>query len=139
MRCSVMQFYAMSRNVMRCRVQAKVNGSLIEESALLLTSSPFLQSYIRTSSSDSHCLTFLHCVFTNVSSNGLSQRMHNHIDCICVTFLQSVFSDASSKSLPKRMQSHTGCIYLTFLHCVLSNVISDFLNEQRKTPMCVFK
>ena len=31
------------------------------------------------------------------------------------------------------------CIDLTFLHCVVSNVISNFLNEQRKTLLCVIK
>ena len=30
--------------------------------------------------------TFLHCVFTNVSSNEWAERMHYRIDCICSTF-----------------------------------------------------
>ena len=33
----------------------------------------------------------------------------------------------------------TADIDFTFLHCVLSNVISNFLNEQRKTLWCVFQ
>ena len=28
-------------------------------------------------------LNFLHCVFTNVSSNYLLEWMHSHIGCIC--------------------------------------------------------
>ena len=41
----------------------------------------------------------------------------------------------------RRLSRHNGivCIDLTFLHCVLSNVISNFLNEQRKTLLCVFQ
>ena len=70
-------------------------------------------------------LAFLHCVFWNVSSNGLHERMHSHTDCICLTFLHCVFSNVSSNGVHKRMQSHTDCICWTFLHCVLSNVSSN--------------
>ena len=31
------------------------------------------------------CLAFLHCVSSNVSSNGLYERIHSYIDCICLT------------------------------------------------------
>ena len=31
-------------------------------------------------------LTFLHCAFSNVSSNCLPEMMQNHIGCICLTF-----------------------------------------------------
>ena len=44
------------------------------------------------------CLAFLHCVFSNVSSNGLYRRMHNHIGCICLSFLHCVFSNVSIKT-----------------------------------------
>ena len=33
------------------------------------------------------CFTFLHCVFSNASSNCLSEKMHTRIDCICLVFL----------------------------------------------------
>ena len=42
-----------------------------------------------------------------------------------VAFLHSVFSNVPSNCLPERMHNHTGCICLTFLHCVLSNVSSN--------------
>ena len=41
------------------------------------------------------CLIFLHCAFSNVFSNCLNQRMHNHTGCICATFLRCVISDFS--------------------------------------------
>ena len=28
-------------------------------------------------------LSFLHCAFGNISSNGLPERLHSHTDCIC--------------------------------------------------------
>ena len=40
-------------------------------------------------------------VFLNVSPNGLSKRMHNHIDYICLTFLLCAFSNVSSKYFNK--------------------------------------
>ena len=33
------------------------------------------------------CSTFLHCAFSNVSSNGMSERRHSCIGCICLIFL----------------------------------------------------
>ena len=38
------------------------------------------------------CITFLHCAFSNVSSNGLLERMHSHIGCICLFFPRCAFS-----------------------------------------------
>ena len=32
------------------------------------------------------CLTSLQCVFSNVSSNGLHEKMHNHTSCNCLIF-----------------------------------------------------
>ena len=75
------------------------------------------------------CLTFPHCVFSYVSSNGVHKRMHNHTGCICWTFLHCVFSNVSSNCLPERMQSHIGCICLTFLHCAFSNVSLKHLGQ----------
>ena len=46
---------------------------------------------------------------------------------------------AASKLSDHSRQNGIGCIDLTFLHCVLSKVISNFLNEHRKTLLCVFK
>ena len=75
------------------------------------------------------CLSFLHCVFSHVSSNRLPERMQSHIGCICLTFLRCAFSNVSSNGLPEKMQSHTDCICLTFLHCAFSNVPSKVLPE----------
>ena len=62
------------------------------------------------------CLSFFHCVFSNVSSNRLPERMQNHIGCICLTFLHCVFSNVSSNVLCERRQSHIGYICSTFQH-----------------------
>ena len=74
------------------------------------------------------------CVFISyVSSNPLPKKKHSHIGRICLTFLHCVFSNVFSKILHRRMQSHIGCIYLTFLHCAFSNVSSIRLHEQRQS------
>ena len=77
------------------------------------------------------CLTFLHCVFSNVSSNGLPEWLRSHTDCICLIFLHCVFSNVFSKHLHKKMQSHTGCICKTLLLCVSSDVSSNYLHERK--------
>ena len=59
------------------------------------------------------CLFFLHCVFSNVSSNCLPEMMHNYTGCICLTFLHCAFSNVSSNCLRRKMYNHTGCICLT--------------------------
>ena len=85
-------------------------------------------------------LAFLHCEFSNVSSNCLPQRMQSPIDCICMTFLHKivfcVFSALGSEQvslhwlhlfyfsplcfsnvfsgLSEMMQSHIGCMCWTF-------------------------
>ena len=76
------------------------------------------------------CLAFLHCAFSNVSSNGLPEKRHIHIGRTFFTFLHCAFSNVSSNFLPERMQSHIDCICLTFLHCAFSNVSSNGLLEQ---------
>ena len=48
-------------------------------------------------------LTFLHCVFSNVSSNCWYGGMKTHTGCICLAFLRCVFSNASSNCLAERM------------------------------------
>ena len=69
-----------------------------------------------------HYVFFHRCVFSNVSSNLLPEKMHSHIGCTCLTFLHYAFSNVSSNCLPEKMHSHIGCIYLTFRHCAFSNV-----------------
>ena len=74
--------------------------------------------------------TFYHCVFSNVSSNCLHEKMHNRTGCIFFTFLHCVFSNGPSKHLDQSMHSRIGCICLSFLHCVFSNVSSNRLREK---------
>ena len=52
-----------------------------------------------------------HCVFSNVSSNGLPEKTHSRIRCICLTLLHCAFSNVSSKNLDQCMQNYTGCIF----------------------------
>ena len=91
----------------------------------------FHMSYLLPGRMQSHtdciCLAFLHCAFSNVSSDRLPEKMHSHIGCI---FLHCVFSNVFSKRLHERMQSHTDCICLTSPHCALSNVSSSRLYER---------
>ena len=102
------------------------------------------------------CLIFLHCAFSNVFSNCLNQRMHDHTGCICLTFPHCVFLNVSSKCLDQRMHSHCGflnvsskrlhkkmhnhtcCICLAFLHCGFSNVSSHlFKNFKSPSAFCL--
>ena len=79
------------------------------------------------------CLTFLHCAFSNVFSNGLPERMWSHIGCICMPFLHCASSCVSSKNLGQSRQSHIGCMCLIFLRCVFSNVSSMYLPERKQS------
>ena len=92
------------------------------------------------------CLTYLHCVFSNESSNRLYKKMHchkgcifyfcplrvfnvfwncllekkqSHTDWICLNFLHCVFSNESSNCMFGKMHSYTNCICSTFLHCCI--------------------
>ena len=56
----------------------------------------FMNKYVNISLHWLH----LHCGFSSVSSNFLSQRMHSHIGCICLIFLHCVFSNDSSYCQP---------------------------------------
>ena len=76
------------------------------------------------------CLTFLHCAFSSVPSNRLSERMHSCIGCICLTFLQCAFSNVSSNCLAERMHSHTGSNCMAFPRCVFSHASSNYLCEK---------
>ena len=79
------------------------------------------------------CLTFLHCAFSNCSSNRLPERKQSHTGCICLTFRHCAFSDVSSNGLCERMHNHIVCICLTFLHCVSSNVSSNRLHNRMQS------
>ena len=57
------------------------------------------------------CLTFLQCVFTNVSSNRQLEIMNSNINCICLVFLHCAFPNVYSKSLGQHRQSHTVCTF----------------------------
>ena len=79
------------------------------------------------------CLTVLHGVFSNGSSNCQPKRMYNCMShwfhlfnfsplsilkCFLIlTFFHYAFLNVSSNCLPEKMHSHTGCMCLTFLHC----------------------
>ena len=75
--------------------------------------------------------------------------MQSHASCICLIFLHCVFSNASSNCLHQRMQSHTGCICLIFSPlCVFKCVLKLLASEDAKShwlhlfdfsPLCVFK
>ena len=89
-------------------------------------------------------LAFLHCVFSNVSSNCMTGAMRSHTGCIYKTFPQCALSNASSSGLPERIYSYTGCISLVFLHCAFSNVSSYCLPEMMQSHtacmyLCIFK
>ena len=64
------------------------------------------------------CSTFLHCVFSNESSNCLPQRMKTHIGCICLICLHCAFLNVPLKNMTENIQSCIGCIYMAFLQCV---------------------
>ena len=52
-------------------------------------------------------MTSSHCVSSNVSSNHLLLTMQSDIGCICKTFLHCVFSNESLNGLPEKMHNHT--------------------------------
>ena len=112
-------------------VLLNVSSNRVQESCIILCSclpkcaSP--QNAISRRGKVTGIFTFLHCVLSNVSSNGLPVRMHSHIGCICLIYLHCVFSNAPSKHLNEKIYIHTDCICLNFLHCVFSNVSSNCL------------
>ena len=73
------------------------------------------------------CLTWLHCVFSNVSSKYLDQRRYNQIVCIGFAFLHCAFSCASSGFLFDTMHTCTG--YLSFAHCSFPKASSKYLDQ----------
>ena len=62
------------------------------------------------------CLTFLHCGFSYVSSNGMPEQMHNHTGCICLSFPHCAFSNVPSNGLCERTHSCTDCICSILCH-----------------------
>ena len=81
-------------------------------------------------------VTFLHCVFSNVSANRLPQKRHSRIGCICLAFDHCVFSSVFLKHLAQSRHSHIGCIYLTFLHCGFVKCLHKLLDF---SSPCVLK
>ena len=93
------------------------------------------------------CLTFLHCAFSNVSSNShWLYLFYFSPQCVFKCVLKWPARDDlklhwlhlidfsplcvfrwSLNCLPMKMQSHIDCMCLTFLHCVFSNVSSNRL------------
>ena len=61
-------------------------------------------------------------VFSYSSWKHLDQSVYSHISCICLVFLHCAFSNVSSNCLPQKRHSRIGCICLTFLQCAFSNV-----------------
>ena len=85
------------------------------------------------------CLTFHHCVSSNVSSNYLLERMHIRIGCICLSFLRCVSSNVSSNGLPVRMHGHiVVCIYLTFPHYVFQRLMTHTCDCRVIAKICIY-
>ena len=72
--------------------------------------------------------------------------MHSHIGCICLTFLHCAFSNVSSNGLNEKMHSHIGYICLIWWHCQLFSSGLSHLNPSNQShnfqdfaplPMCV--
>ena len=83
-------------------------------------------------------LTFLRHVPSNVFSNYLPEKMHNHKDCTCLTFLHCVFSNVSSNRLPEKMHNHTNCTCWTFPHRVFSHEPSNcFCKRTHNCAGCI--
>ena len=80
------------------------------------------------------CLTWLHCVFSNVSSKYLDQRRYNQIVCIGFAFLHCAFSCASSGFLFDTMHTCTG--YLSFAHCSFPKASSKYLDQIMQNHKC---
>ena len=43
-------------------------------------------------------LAFLHCMFSDVSSNRLQEKMHSRIGCICLNFLHCAMNECGNES-----------------------------------------
>ena len=80
---------------------------------MLIARSCILWTFIRPLS-----VPFLHRVFPGVSSNDPHEQMHNCTCCICVAFLQCVFLNVPSICLAERINSHTDYICSFLFHCV---------------------
>ena len=72
-----------------------------------------------------------------MTSNGLHERMSNHIGYICFPFLHCVFLNVPSNGSHNLMHSDTGCICLAFLHCAFLNVPSERLPWRSKEPKVI--
>ena len=67
------------------------------------------------------CLIFLHCAFSNASSNCQLGLMQSHTGRTCLIFLHCAFSNASLNCQLGLMQSRIGRTCLIFLNCAFSN------------------
>ena len=74
------------------------------------------------------CLT--HCVLSNVSWNFFHGKRNSNTGCICLTFSTVCFQMTPQIDVMRKKQSHTGCICLTFLHCPFSNVSLNCLHKR---------
>ena len=89
-------------------------------------------------------VTFLQCVFSNVSWNHLPEMMHSCNGCTCLTFLCCVILNELSKPFYKRMQCHTGfiCLFLSIM-CFQLPTWEDaklhWLHLLDFHPLCVFR
>ena len=95
-----------------------------------------------------HLLGFsLYCVFSNVYSNHLPEKMHSNISYICLT--HCVLSNVSWNFFHGKRNSNTGCICLTFSTvCFQMTPQIDVMRKKTKShwlhlfdfsPLCVFK
>ena len=71
-------------------------------------------------------------VFSNASLNGMSGNMHNYNGCICISFLHFVLSNVSSNCLLLRLHCRIGCIYLIIL-CIFKRVFRLPAQEDTKS------
>ena len=63
------------------------------------------------------CLTFLHCVFSNVSSNRLHKRIHSRIGCIFF-----IFPTAGFQMTPQCTRLRACIVTLVAFVCLFSTV-----------------
>ena len=67
--------------------------------------------------------------FSNVTSNDMHKKMHRHIGCICLTFLHGVFSNLSSCDSPFACVASSPCTAYICTNSVIScRIISSIFN-----------
>ena len=70
---------------------------------------------------------FSNVCFFKLSSNCVPKKRQNHIGCICLTFLHYVFPNVSSNFLRLRMYSHIDSLLALewLFHCTFINASSN--------------